>query len=259
MKNLHVIALILVSLFCVDVARAEQPVSASSQDAGEVAYRRGDYEQARQDWLLELEARTGRPEESARIGALCYNLGNAAYRAGDGMQALGWYMAARRHLPRDEDLSANLKFVRGELGLPPAETSGFFDTVGASLRAWTPAESKTFAWIGVLLLAAALAYEALRGGVRGRNLVFAGLGLCALLWLPFLRHSLAGEGDPYMITAARGTNGRSEPRPDAKSLVHLDATAVADRLDDWQGWTKLRTNGGEEVWVASDKVMSIDW
>jgi hypothetical protein len=62
-----------------------------------------------------------------------------------------------------------------------------------------------------------------------------------------------------MIVAERGTNGRSEPRPDAKTLVHLEPTAIADRLDEWQDWTQLRTTGGEVVWVSSSKVMSIDW
>ncbi|MDF1836362.1 MAG: hypothetical protein P1V35_00705 [Planctomycetota bacterium] len=228
-------------------------------DVGEKAYRAGEYERARVTWTKDLNFLSTQPGNEARIGQLCYNLGNAAYRDGEPMRAIAWYTAARKHLPRDADLLANLKFVRGELALPPEHSSGILSTLAASLRSWTRAESKSFALIGVLLLAGALLYEALRGGTRGRTLALLGVFLCSLLWLPFLRHCLAGDSSPHMVVAARGTNGRSEPRPDSKTLVQLDPTEMADHLDTWQDWTKLRTKTGEEVWVSSKKVMSIDW
>jgi tetratricopeptide (TPR) repeat protein len=231
----------------------------ATRQQAEASYRAGNYKQARALWLASLEELTDQPGSEARIGQLCYNLGNTAYRDGEAMQAIAWYTAARRHLPRNADLLANLEFVRGELALPPEHSSGILSTLAASLRSWTPAESKGIALLGVLVLAATLLYEALRGGSRGRTLLLAGMGLCSLLWLPFLRHTLAGESSPQMIIAARGTNARSEPRPDSKTLLHLDPTAIVDYLDTWQDWTKIRTQAGEEVWVTSSKVMSIDW
>lgn len=234
-------------------------VRVSVKELDEYSYRNGDYKQARTHWLAALESLSTEPGNEARIGQVCYNLGNAAYRDGEAMQAIAWYTAARKHIPRDADLLANLKFVRGELALPPEHSSGLISTLAASLRSWTRSESKNFALIGVLLLAAALLYEALRGGSRGRTLALLGVSLCSLLWLPFLRHCLAGDSSPQMVIAARGTNGRSEPRSDSKTLVHLEPTAIADHLDTWQDWTKLRAETGEEVWVSSKKVMSIDW
>ncbi len=244
---------------------ASGPVSAEAvdppavPDAGAVAYRAGDYQQAQTLWRAELDQLSGQASKGEQIGQLCYNLGNAAYRSKQGMQALAWYTAARRYLPRDEDLLANLKFVRGELALPPEHSSGLLATLSESLRSWTLPESKNMALVGVLLLLLALGYEALRGGKQGRTLALVGFSLCALLWLPFLRHTLAGDPPSHMVIAARGTNARSEPRPDAKSLLRLEPTATADRLDEWGEWTKLRAETGEEVWVTTKKVMPIRW
>ncbi|MBL4770227.1 MAG: hypothetical protein JKY61_03555, partial [Planctomycetes bacterium] len=102
---------------CVPVLASSTEVEAS--DAGATVYRTGDYKQAQALWLGALEGLEGQPGKERQVGQLCYNLGNAAYRAGESMQAIAWYTAARKHMPRDADLLANLKFVRGELALPP--------------------------------------------------------------------------------------------------------------------------------------------
>ncbi len=237
---------------------APRAIDKAVPGAGLVAYRAGDYDKAQAIWLEGLQDLSGQEGTAKDRGQLCYNLGNLAYRSGESMEALAWYTAARRHIPRDGDLLANIKLVRGELALPPEHSSGLLATLSASLRSWTYTESKNIALAGVVLLLLALLYEAMRGGNRGRTLAIVGFSLCALMWLPFLRHALAGDPPSHMVIAARGTNARSEPRPDAKSLLHLEPTATLQRLDEWDNWSKLRAETGEEVWVNSKKIMSVD-
>lgn len=258
MKLSHWIHVVLLCLTMTAGVASANPETILQDSPGEglAAYRAGDYAKAQSIWRDKLATQ---PESAQQRGQLCYNLGNVAHRQDKGMEALAWYTAARRYIPRDEDLLANIKFVRGELALPPEHSSGLLATFSASLRSWTYGESKNMAMLGVLLLVLVLAFEALRGGSRGRALALLGFSLCALLWLPFLRHALAGDPPSHMVIAARGTNARSEPRPDAKSLLRLEATATADRLDEWGEWTKLRADSGEEAWVATKKIMSIDW
>ncbi len=258
MKFPHWIHLVLLCLMMTSGVASANPeaILKDLPEQGLSAYRAGDYAKAQLIWRDKLATR---PESAQQRGQLCYNLGNAAHRLDKGMQALAWYTAARRYIPRDGDLLANIKFVRGELALPPEHSSGLIATFSASLRSWTYGESKNIAMLGVILLVLALAFEALRGGSRGRALALLGFCLCALLWLPFLRHALAGDPPSHMVIASHGTNARSEPRPDAKSLVRLEATDTADHLDEWGEWTKLRAESGEEVWVATSKIMSIDW
>jgi tetratricopeptide (TPR) repeat protein len=47
-----------------------------------------------------------------RAGRVYYNLGNAYFKAGQLGKAILSYERARRLLPRDEDIEANLGFVR---------------------------------------------------------------------------------------------------------------------------------------------------
>ena len=44
--------------------------------------------------------------------ALCFNLGNALFKAGQPGRALVWYRRAEALSPRDPDIQANLQFVR---------------------------------------------------------------------------------------------------------------------------------------------------
>ncbi len=57
-------------------------------------------------------------KDSSNPAAL-YNLGNCAYRKGDYGLAIMYYERARRLAPRSSDITENLNFVRGQLGVPP--------------------------------------------------------------------------------------------------------------------------------------------
>ena len=88
------------------------PGGASAQSAalglyseGNDLYRRGEFAAARTRYLA--AAGTG-----VRDARLFYNLGNACFKDGRLGEAVVWYERARRLAPRDEDVLANLRFLR---------------------------------------------------------------------------------------------------------------------------------------------------
>ncbi|MFH1681953.1 MAG: hypothetical protein ABIH26_15095 [Candidatus Eisenbacteria bacterium] len=95
--------------FCALAAAGAFARAAESADslllAGNEAYREGSFAEAA---ALYEEVRS----RGLAGGPLCYNLGNAYYRIGDIGRAMANYERARRFLPRDPDLRANLEFLR---------------------------------------------------------------------------------------------------------------------------------------------------
>lgn len=72
------------------------------------AYDKGDFKKAVEDYEHIIQ-------EGNRNGSVYYNLGNSYFRAGEKGKAISAYLAARRLLPRDPDVKANLKFVHEQM------------------------------------------------------------------------------------------------------------------------------------------------
>lgn len=226
-----------------------------AQEAGEMAYRRGDWETARGVWVEALaEASGGAPAERAR---LCYNLGNAAYRAGDLPRAVGWYSAALRLAPRDRDVWHNLELARSEAGLEPADRGDLADTLARVVGSLTLAESEWLVAGSLVLLAACLVGEALRGGAW-RRAAWGAAALVALACLPWAYGLLRAGGAPMLVVAADGASARTHPDPGAESVETLPAGEEVERLDTWPGWVKVLTPRGEERWVQEDRLFDLD-
>jgi tetratricopeptide (TPR) repeat protein len=77
-------------------------------DKGVEAYNQGDYQQALDIFKAVLDSGYVSPE-------LYYNLGNSYYKNGQRGMAVASYLQAQRLAPRNEDIRANLHFVRSTL------------------------------------------------------------------------------------------------------------------------------------------------
>ena len=78
--------------------------AAGQYNEANALYRAGDFAAARHMYLEVVDAGV----EDARI---YYNLGNACFKSGQLGEAILWYERARRLLPHDEDIEANLRFA----------------------------------------------------------------------------------------------------------------------------------------------------
>lgn len=217
-------------------------------------YREGDFDSAFTMWSLALESASD--AHDAERGRYCYNLGNAAYRAGRTLESVAWYTAALRLSPGDSDAWANLELARAESELEPADRGDLKDTVERLVSSTTQAESEWLAFGSLMVLALCLAGEALRGSLVWRRLSLVALLGVGLSSVPLLWNLAHSGGDPLMVTESRGAQARAEPRADAKRLFDIAGGTQLERLDALPGWVRVDAEEGE-VWVRSGTVFEL--
>ena len=218
------------------------------------AYRAGDHADALARWDELLRATTQEPVERGR---LLYNAGNAAARSGSWFEAVGYYTEALRVTPRDGDLWVNLEYARREAGLEPADRGDLMSTLERGLSAWTLEEARWIALGGLLLFAAGLIFEALRGGRGGRTMAWVGLALALLSAAPLARHQLTDDSPTVFVVARKGLAVRSEPRSDAQVLERAEPCTYRRELDRLSGWVGVETADGAKGWVPEEAVLSL--
>ena len=235
---------------------APRDAATTPRDAAAVAaYRAGDLENARTQWLQVLAAEPRiEGDERARV---LFDLGNVAYRQGRTLESVGWYTAALRLRPRDADTWANLEHARREAKLEPADRGDFKATLRLLLSTLTPSESRLLALGGLLAWAMALAFEALRGGRAGRWLAIGGAGLALLASAPWLHGAWTHVDRPALVVEQVKALVRSEPRTDAAVVSEAPAGAEVVVVDHLPAWTKIRLADGTEGWVAAAAVFAL--
>ncbi len=192
------------------------------------------------------------------LGHALYNLGNAYYKAGFKGKALAAYYGARVYLPRDPDLSANIKYVQ------KFTEDRLADTVDAPL--WT----RLFFWVPHL--------SAREGGYLATSLavlslLLAGFGFFILkqrfprsvLYTAVLFGFMAiycGFGEwlvrnldqPLGAVTAPEVSIYSDRNENAALVFKLHEGAPVRILDHREGWVKLRISDGKMGWAAAPEI-----
>jgi hypothetical protein len=243
------IAAVLLALSTATVAHA-------GDEAAIAAYRAGDLGAARAEWLAVLDDPTAAPNGPER-GRILYDLGNVAFRTGKTLEAVGWYTAALQYRPRDGDTWANLEEARSRARLEPADRGDLSGTLHRILRSFTREESRWIAALGLVLLAAALAFEALRGGRAGRWMAIGASCVALLSCAPWVDSVLRARHDPVMVVEAEKATAWSEPREKAAVVAELAGGDEVERVDLLPDWTKVRTSSGVEGWMKTGSVFPL--
>ena len=232
---------------------------ASRDQAAIDAYRHGDFETAKSLWISALEAEDAKLSKQERARIL-YDVGNAAYRKGDVLDAIGWYTASIRLRPRDADAWKNLEQARASAKLEPADRGDLVATFSRLVGSLTRAESEWLALGAALLWAAVLAGEAFRGGRLLRRLALAGAFTTACALAPLLYHVLKDGRDTVLVLdpSERGAEIRSEPRPDATVVGTIDSGTEVAREDELPGWVKIAQPGGTSGWIPAKSAFALD-
>ena len=232
------------------------PGEASAQSAalglyseGNDLYRRGEFAAARTRYLA--AAGTG-----ARDARLFYNLGNACFKDGRLGEAVVWYERARRLSPRDEDVLANLRFLRRVKRDREAEGDGGFLY---RLYLW-PTLNELFAALSLSLagLCTAAGWRLVRG--PGAAAAVA-LGLClggilgsgAFAGTRLYHEATRSEA---VVTAADG-QARSGPDPGQTPVfvVHEGTKVAVERREG--EWVLVRLDNGLGGWLPGELVTVI--
>lgn len=223
------------------------------------AYRRGAWAEAEAAWrslLLDADELSIGPRDRARIAL---GLGNAAWRRERKSEALGWYTAAARLDPHNEDARANRDLVRAAAGLEPAEGGDLRSTLRQLLALWSPAERRWAVLGGLGLVLVTLLGEALRGGALWRRAALAAALVLALVSLPWMVDLARPPEAPRMlVTAEPSVALRSEPRESLDPTGKLRQGQEVERIDALPGWIRVRTGAGERGWVAEEALFALE-
>jgi len=197
-------------------------------------------------------------DDGLESGDLYYNLGNAYFKLGRLGPSILAYERARRALPRDENVAANLQLARSLTADQITPLPGFWLT-----RAWTawvdllPRQTLiALVTLGYLLVMSLVVLGVMRGGM-GRSWVGRAAGalaaLTALLAINLAVREFGLGRAEYGVILAGETPVQSAPADDpALQLfsIHEGTRVRIDRRSD--GWFEVVLEDGKVGWLRSE-------
>jgi tetratricopeptide (TPR) repeat protein len=184
-RFLFLFAVLFIAAHC---GRAQAKEVSAEFDQANKLYEEGKYSEAAA--VYEKAVKTGQVS-----AALCFNLGNALFKAGQPGRALVWYRRAEALSPRDPDIQANLQFVRKNVtsGVNTRNWSARLQKL--SLNEWTLLTVAAL-WLWFVLLALREWKPKLRPALLGYTSIVgmggALLGIClALTWYDYTHTTAA--------------------------------------------------------------------
>ncbi|MYF91874.1 MAG: tetratricopeptide repeat protein [Gemmatimonadetes bacterium] len=231
--------------------------AAGQYNEANALYRDGDFAAARRSYLAVVEA-------GVQDARLYYNLGNACFKSGKLGEAILWYERARRLLPHDEDIEANLRFANLVKKDRDPQTE---DGIGALVAALVAAYFwPTFNQLSLLFAAAFFAVFVL--GVRwlfaqtrpsalwlGGFLLCAGLSVGSALWLGMrLRHQ--AQTSEAIVTIAEA-HARSGPDLEQTEVFVAHEGTKVRLVRQEGGWMLVRLANGLGGWMPAEALTQI--
>lgn len=217
------------------------------------AYRAGDYETARTIWRSLLTEQLGRADR----GKVLYNLGNAAYRSDELMEAVAWYTSCVRTTPRDADAWRNLEFVRREAELEPADRGDLSATTTRLLESVDPDEAGWLVMIALGAWTVVLLLEALRGGAFWRRMALIGVPVVLACAAPLAWRATRHEVAPHLVTERPAAPMRAEPSLEMGPVGQATAGDVVEKVDELGEWARIETADGLRGWVPEESVFEL--
>jgi tetratricopeptide (TPR) repeat protein len=193
---------------------------------------------------------------------LHYNLGNALFRQGRLGPAVLEYERALLLSPGDEDIRANLAFVRAQTAdATPEEAEGPVAALHRWLRRPGVNGASAVALATYLVGAAALGASLMRRGARGARRLAALAATALLLSLPpALVVAVQGaerEWDARAVVLADRAESRSGPSDGNPLLFTVHEGTVVRILDAREGWTRIALPDGLNGWVPAEAIEAI--
>jgi tetratricopeptide (TPR) repeat protein len=232
-------------------------------DAGVAAWREGRHARAGELWLATLE-RLG-PPDRAPVGGepivdrhvLLANLGNAAFRSGDPARAVGWFGAALAYAPRDAATLANLALARERAELPEPARRGWRGALEALAARVTDGEARLLALLGLVPLALALLFEALRSGRRGVVGVVVTACVAGAALFPLAARHFVRQEAPHLVLRS-GVDLLAEAQEGATAVGALAPGAVVEVVDELPRWLAVARDGAPPAWAPRDALFALE-
>ncbi len=219
--------------------------------AGNEAYRKGEYGEAIR--LYEEILSSG-----VESGELFYNLGAARFREGDLGRAVADYERARRYLPRDADVKANLEYVLertldreiARQDLPPLRLAAAL-AERLTWKEWFRVVETTYA-VFLVLLGAFLLRPSLQDRLREWLYVSGGvlLAVCLLFAISLHAERLSTTG----VVTESEVPVRSGPGEQFTREFLLHAGTVLRVRREADGWVYFTLTGDFRGWLPEKAI-----
>ena len=252
MKALLVtIAAFATALVLVSVAYAEESSDMDTFVAAGMFYEEGNYEEAARiyEHLVGL---------GYRDATLYYNLANAYYKSEDAGRAILNYLRASRLAPFDEDIEANLSFVRGQLDSPNSReaTTPVFVQISEFVP-WITFNQAAIATLSSWLVFGLVCVLYLRvrrfrkSVALGRIAAIAVLCIFVFGSITIGKHTERLHWERVAVVTAEATGVFHGPREGGDPRFNLDAGSEVRLIEARGAWWKIGIfDSGVEGWIA---------
>jgi tetratricopeptide (TPR) repeat protein len=198
-------------------------------------------------------------DQGVRSGAVYYNLGNAWTKTDDPVRAVAAYYHAKRYIPNDPHLNANLQAILASNGgTIPSQESSFMELlffwqnlVGYHVKIWISLALTVLACLGGVLYLFRQSKRLKRFLMGSAILVAIALASVGYDWYRF-------EGVEQVIVTANVLlrKGNSEQyEPAFVSPIPFGTLAIV--LDERSGWYFLRVSNGQEGWLPCSQTFRL--
>lgn len=228
---------------------AEGDFSARFEQANS-AYENSQFEQA----IVHYEDLL---QKGLNNGHLYYNLGNAYYRTGALGKAIGNYLQALQTLPRDEDLRANLTYLR-------QKTSDQKEVTNKSWRELFLEGTAGFTlteWAGLTLVANLLFWGILTSRIFfSREIIYWALGISGIV-LIFTATALCTKGflaTQQGVIINKKVEVLSAPLQQAKLLFELHEGSEVEVIEFANEWVNIQFDVNKRGWLPQSTLYLVN-
>jgi tetratricopeptide (TPR) repeat protein len=187
--------------------------------------------------------------------ALWFNYGNAEFKLGQPGRAIAAYRRAELLAPRDDEVRANLDFVRNQVTGPTLRGSGWPRLTGGlgilTLNEWTTLAAVTF-WLTFVLLALRQMQPAWRPRLRRltSGIVVLTILSCSALGAAATIHF----SKPVAVVIAAEATARSGPFAEAQDAFKAQNGAELPVLNRRDNWWQVTDGSGRIGWLPAKQV-----
>lgn len=255
---LAAVAASVTALVLADAALGDELTDVNIFTTAATFYDDGDYEEAARTYQYLVGLGYKDP-------TLYYNLANSYYKSEKMGLAVLNYLRAKRLAPFDEDIAANLEFVRQQLGSPNSREAA--TPVFAQISEFAP--WLTFSQAAIITLVSWLVFGMLAalyiwGGWSRKSMAVSRLAAVAVLCIFIFGSITIGKHmdrlhwEQIGVVTAESTGVFHAPRESPEPRFSLDAGSEVRLLDARGKWTKIGIfDTGFEGWVESASVEGV--
>jgi tetratricopeptide (TPR) repeat protein len=215
--------------------------------AANAAYTKGQYAKAISRYQQILA-------QGYHSGPLYYNLGNAYFKSGASGQAVLYYEKAKRLIPGDADLQANLSYALNHVNEGALTWQNrLWETAVFSFnleQIWIYASIALFG-LAALLCLVILTPEKLTAWKPWPQVLLALTSICLITLLSLAICTGVDRSRTYAVTVKNGGDVRFEPNPQATVHFNLSEGARVRVLERKAGWSLVGRRDGVRGWVPN--------